>query len=248
MDIEMLQVDKKSPTPAYLQLKEQLSRAITHGRITAGEALPSERELAESLGLARMTVRRTFELLVADNLVEQRQGSGTYVLPRRLEQVVDRVLGFTDEAKALGFRAGSTLLEAGPMPTETEVAKALRLEPGSEILRITRLRTADGFPLAIQISHLVEPYTGLSLERLLALGSLYKALEADYGIYPHHARQVVSARLPSRGERLRLEMRPNVPVLALTRITFDEQGRAFEFVRSAYRGDKYQLALDLRSA
>ncbi len=38
-----------------------------------------------------------------------------------------------------------------------------------------------------------------------------------------------------------------VPLLAMERVTFDAQGRAFEYVRSAYRSDKYQMALILRA-
>ena len=74
-----LGIDKDLPTPAYLQLTEQLAAAIDRGQLTAGSALPSERGLASSLGLSRMTVRRAFEQLVYAGVVEQRQGSGTYV-------------------------------------------------------------------------------------------------------------------------------------------------------------------------
>src|SRR5690606_28658090 len=77
-----LAVDKTRPTPAYLQLSEQLTRSIEEGDLIAGSALPSERVLALDLGLSRMTVRRAFEELVAAGVVEQRQGSGTFVRPR----------------------------------------------------------------------------------------------------------------------------------------------------------------------
>ena len=83
---ELLAVDQAHPTPAYLQLQEGLRGAILRGEFAPGEALPSERDLADALGLSRMTVRRALELLVGQKLAERRQGSGTYVLPRRLEQ------------------------------------------------------------------------------------------------------------------------------------------------------------------
>lgn len=58
-----LAIDKTSPTPAYLQLKNGLAGAIASGGIRAGEALPSERELADALAISRMTVRRALEEL-----------------------------------------------------------------------------------------------------------------------------------------------------------------------------------------
>lgn len=240
-----LSIDKAHPTPAYLQLQDKLRSAILGGEFAPGEALPSERELAESLSLSRMTVRRSLELLVEQKLAERRQGSGTYVLPRRLEQTVDRVLGFGEEAKSLGFRAGSTLLESLTLPADAQVASALRLEPGTPVRRITRLRTADGAPLALQLAHLPPPYLELSADALAPSGSLYHALAERFGLIPRRARQTVSARLPSVRERELLGLPRGVPVLALERTTFGDDDAPFEFVRSAYRGDNYRLVLEL---
>ncbi|HEX7022070.1 MAG TPA: GntR family transcriptional regulator [Trueperaceae bacterium] len=245
--LQQLAIDRGSPTPAYLQLRDSLTRAIETGQIPPGEALPSERDLAKNLRLSRMTVRRAFEELVAESMVERRQGSGTYVLPKRLEQVVDRLLGFTEEARSLGFSAQSQLLEALLVPADPQVAEALEVAPQQEVMRITRLRTADGLPLAIQISHLPPRLSGISLPELARLGSLYATLKRAYGIEPYRARQVVSARTPTKPEREALAIGKDTPVLALVRTTYDTEGCAFEYVRSAYRSDKYQLALDLRA-
>ena len=237
-------VDKAHPTPAYLQLQDKLRSAILEGDIAPGEALPSERDLADALGLSRMTVRRALELLVGQKLAERRQGSGTYVLPQRLEQTVDRVLGFAEEAKTLGFEAGSTLLETLVLPADVGVAAALQLAPETPVRRVTRLRTADGAPLALQLAHLPPRYASLP-EETLASGSLYGALAEHFGLIARRARQTVSARQATPRERELLGLPRGVPVLALERTTFGADGRPFEFVRSAYRGDKYQLGLEL---
>lgn len=243
-----LAVDKASPTPAYLQLKTNLAGAIASGHIRAGEALPSERELAESLMLSRMTVRRALEELAAAGLVERRHGSGTYALPSRLEQRVDRLLGFTEEARLLGFKPGSRLLETVKIEADAQVAAALAVEPGTRILRVTRLRTADGQPLAVQESHLCPLALELPLDALERSGSLYATLAQVCGLRPHRAKQVVSARLPSQGECKRLATPKTTPILAITRVTFDASGLAFEYARSAYRSDKYGLVLELKSS
>lgn len=240
-------IDKERPTPAYLQLREQLVDAIASGALPAGSALPSERGLATSLGLSRMTVRRAFEQLVEAGLVEQRQGSGTYVRGQPLEQVIDRVLGFTDEARNLGLAPGSRMLSAGPVNADDLVATALGLELGARVLRITRLRTANGEPLALQEAHLPSAHLELSLDLLAETGSLYRTLERQFGITPARARQTIGARLPSPHECRVLGIGREVPVLALERTTSGTDDRPFEFVRSAYRGDIYRMALDLRA-
>jgi GntR family transcriptional regulator len=106
-ELSDIRVDKALPTPAYLQLRDRLAAAMDAGVLVPGSALPSERTLALALGLSRMTVRRAFEQLVTDGRVEQLHGSGTYVRNRPFEQIIDHVLGFTDEARHLGLRPNS---------------------------------------------------------------------------------------------------------------------------------------------
>lgn len=240
-------IDKRLPTPAYLQLRDQLAAAIGGGALPAGHALPSERDLALELGLSRMTVRRAFRELEHVDLVEPRHGSGTYVRARRLEQTIDHVIGYTDEARHLGFHPGTRMLELGVVMAEPDVADALRCAPGTEVLRVARLRTADDAPLALQLAFLRASLATLEAAELEGDGSLYQALARRFGVVPQRARQTITARLPTRRERLLLEIGPHDPVLGLERTTFDPDDLPFEFVRSAYRGDRYRVALDLRA-
>src|SRR5690606_6149732 len=83
---------------------------------------------------------------------------------------------------------------------------------------------------------------------LAETGSLYRTLESQFGIRPARARQTIAARLPTEHECRVLGIARSVPVLALERTTHGDDGRPFEVVRSAYRGDVYRMALDLRSA
>ena len=245
--MHQLRVDKAQPKPAYLQLRDGLERAIRSGAYPPGSALPSERELSEAVGLSRMTVRRALEELAAERLVEQRRGSGTFVLGRRVDQPADVLLGFTEEARLLGFRPGSVLFEARTVRAEEEVAAALRLEPGARVLRVIRLRTADDEPLALQTSHLAPPYDALSIDVLKRSASLYQTLGEQYGVTPAGAEQSISARLPTGHECEMLAIDATTPVLAMERTTFDAHGVPFEYVLSAYRSDRYRVLLRLRA-
>lgn len=246
MKLNDIQIDKALPTPAYLQLKDRLGHAIDRGLLRPGRALPSERSLATSLGLSRMTVRRAFEELVRDGRVEQRQGSGTYVRGQPLEQIIDRVVGFTDEARHLGLRPGARLIKVETVAADASTATALLVKSGEQVLRVTRLRTADDEPLALQEAYLPPHLLGLSIPALESSGSLYGSLEQQFGIRPVRARQTIGARLPTRAEIAALGIAREVPVLALERTTYGADERPFEYVRSAYRGDRYRMALDLR--
>lgn len=246
-ELSDIRVDKALPTPAYLQLRDRLAAAIDDGLLVPGSALPSERALALTLGLSRMTVRRAFEQLVKDGRVEQLHGSGTYVRSRPLEQIIDHVFGFTEEARHLGLQPTSRLIRAEHVPADTAAAAALQLELGGAVLRITRLRSTNDEPLAVQEAHLPTALIGLSIAVLERSGSLYGTLEEQFGIRPARARQTIGARLPTRAEVAVLGIGHDVPVLALERTTYDTGGTPFEYVRSAYRGDRYRMALNLRT-
>jgi len=72
-------IDQKSEVPAYRQLISAITRLIQDGGLTKGEKLPPERDLAQSTGLSRGTVKKAYEELERDGFVSVIQGSGTYV-------------------------------------------------------------------------------------------------------------------------------------------------------------------------
>jgi DNA-binding transcriptional MocR family regulator len=74
-----IEIDRESKTPVYIQISDQLRRQIITGEIPAGRRLPSERKLAECLGVNRTTVLNAFEVLKSENLLEAAIGSGTVV-------------------------------------------------------------------------------------------------------------------------------------------------------------------------
>ena len=81
-DLPFLQVDRSEGTPLARQLFVRLREAIEQGRITNGFRLPSTRDLARDLGVARNTVLTAYDLLAAHGLAESRIGAGTLVTDR----------------------------------------------------------------------------------------------------------------------------------------------------------------------
>jgi GntR family transcriptional regulator len=238
-------LDRDGPVPIFEQIKERLERAIASGELTAHGRIPSERELSAQYRVSRMTIRQALGALVRSGALYSRSGKGTFVAERKIEQPLQRLTSFTEDMRARGLRPSSRLLGAERVAAQLEVAHALGLQSGSQLIRIRRLRLANDEPLAIEASHLPDVLFPGLLERDLS-GSLYEVLHRDYGVTLSSARQAIEASAATDEERELLALPADVPVLRIRRLTFDAGGSAVEFVMAVYRGDRYQLQVELR--
>jgi len=94
---------------------EQILQVVRLGLVPGGERLPAERDLAERLGISRVTLREVLKVLQDQGLVESRRGryGGTFVLPRTEvpgEQELRRRVAEVDIEDVLRFRE---VLEVG---------------------------------------------------------------------------------------------------------------------------------------
>lgn len=76
-------LERGSSVPISRQIAEQLRSQCLSGTLTAGDKLPSVRELAQQLAVNVNTVFRIYERLAAEGLIELRHGDGTYVCPKQ---------------------------------------------------------------------------------------------------------------------------------------------------------------------
>jgi GntR family transcriptional regulator / MocR family aminotransferase len=74
-----LALEAQASEPLHRQVYRELARLILAGRLAAGSRLPSSRDLARELGVARNTVLAALDQLASEGYVEGRRGSGTYV-------------------------------------------------------------------------------------------------------------------------------------------------------------------------
>jgi GntR family transcriptional regulator len=235
------QLSEASPTPLYLQLAEIIRDQVRDGEIRTGDALPSERELSESIGISRVTVRKSLDVLLREGLLSRKHGSGTYIAPR-IEQPAALLSGFSAEMAIRGHEASSIWVErASGLPTPDE-AMALALSLDQPVHRLTRVRMADGEPLAIERA--VIPASALtSLDEVAA--SLYAALEAR-GMKPVRGLQRLQASLATAPEAKLLSIPVGAAILRIERRGFLPNGTPVEFTRSAYRGDRYDFVVEVR--
>jgi GntR family transcriptional regulator len=215
---------------------ERYLRTLVEGA-SPGDPLPSEAELCERFSVSRMTVRQALAELTNDGLVERRRGQGTFVAHRPVHRRPGVFLSFTEEMNRRGVRATSRLLAAGMDEPRRSEALDLGLAPDSEVVRISRVRLADGVPVALEDAALV-PELREVLEEDLGGGSLHSALERR-GVVATRATGTITARLARAGETELLDLAPQSALLVELRILFDQDGRVFERTETRYVADRY---------
>ena len=126
-----MELHRESKIPLYQQIKDAIRLQIEAGDWRPGQQIPSEPELSEGLGVARGTVRNAITELVHEGWLERRQGDGTYVTRRSLEQRLMGFYSFAREARERGQELTSRVLEWTTVRCSEGLAAAWSSRPAS---------------------------------------------------------------------------------------------------------------------
>lgn len=242
------QIDHRSPTPKWTQLRDiLLSRLETGSEVDS--PIPSERELGAEFGLSRMTVRQAVDALVQEGRLYRVPGRGTFVAQPKLVMPLT-LTSFTEDMRARGHVPGAVDLGRREVPAAAALAASLGLEPGDRVVVVERLRTADGEPMAIERAHLPALLVPGLLDAPLT-DSLYAVLRERYGLHLETGEQTIEAVPAPDADAELLHVPRASPVLRLVRRSFATPtagpARPVEHVVSTYRGDRYSLRVALSS-
>jgi GntR family transcriptional regulator len=230
--------------PKYYQVKRQLLEFTA--TLDPGSPVPPERELARSYGTSRTTVRQALAELVVEGRLLRMQGKGTFVATPKVAQLLE-LTSYTEGMRAHGLHPETKILDIGYVSADDQLAALLGIRTGGRVLRVHRLRLADGEPMSIDTSHLPgRRFPGLrrALERQLA--SLYETLRITYGIQLAEAEETIETVLADPHDARLLGVDPGLPLLLLSRHAFDVAGEPVEWAQSWYRGDRYKFVTRLR--
>jgi GntR family transcriptional regulator len=226
--------------PKGEQLREIMSELIATQE--PGASLPSERELAERYGIARMTVRTELDRLVADGLVYRIHGRGTFVAAPRVTQAMT-LSSFSEDMRGRGLAPGSRVLACDVVIATTAVAVRLELADATRVIRIHRVRTADGEPMAVEEAFLpADRFAGLD-QADLEHGSLFELLEDQWGVQLATGEQCVVAISFDATQAHLLGVEPGDAGLQFQTTGRDGAGTPIYTAWTWYRGDRYEIRL-----
>jgi GntR family transcriptional regulator len=115
----MITIELDSPEPLFSQLVIQIKKAIEKKELSAGDALPSIRQLANDLDLNSKTVAKAYRLLERDKVIETKGYRGTFVHPDALDNVL---FDLNEWLNAQVQLAVNTFRQAGATDSEIRIA------------------------------------------------------------------------------------------------------------------------------
>ena len=172
-------------TPGHVSIARWLAELIDRGDLVPGDRLPREVELAELLGVSRMTLRQALSTLESHGTLERKTGrtGGTFVREARIDCDLTGLAGFTEQMRRANLRAGARVVLADAVAANATWRVPWVCGAARPCTRSSACGTARREPLALERSYFpFEPFPDLLSQRLT--GSLYGLLERVYGMGP----------------------------------------------------------------
>ncbi len=225
--------------PVYDQIRRAILGQIRAGTWSPGYRLPSEADLCDHFGTARMTVSRAVRSLTEDGLVVRRRRAGSFVAqpdaPAALLQIVD----MASAIPARGQRYGYHCLGSNTLPAGEAVARQMRLLQGARVQHVCCLHTADNAVVEYE-------------ERWINLALLPDAAQADFSEEGPgswllrktpwtEAEHTISAINANRSLATALGVAAGTACLVLERRTFQDEN-VVTLARLTHPGDRHVMS------
>lgn len=226
-------------------IREDIEEYIdTHGLIPH-ESLPSERELAETLHVNRVSLRRALEQMAGEDRVYTIRGHGTFVSPPKFLEQTTTHISFTDSWRNEGHRVRSEVLRFTEEEANLKVSQTLSVPLGSPVFELRRLRLIDETPVAIETSYLLASVCpGLTAFNFSGELSLYSTLSQRYGIrITRQQQRLRTTRLTQEEARL-MGCATGQSAFYMVAAGYGDDGIPVEHSVAITRADRYAIASD----
>lgn len=239
-------IDNSLPTPLYHQIFLVLRDRIRSGQYALGAVLPGEQELAKIFDVSRITVKRAMNELAAHGLVSRHRGRGTVVMFNAGVPVVQgRFDTLFDALRRMGLETEVELLDLEEIPADAELADAMGLSSGEPVQRAVRLRRLEGDTFSYLLTHvpmeIAKDFSRDDLQREPLLALLERSGAAAVA-----ADQTITAVAAEPHIAGALKVAPGSPLLKITRIMRDRDGRAVQHITAYYRPERFRYHMRLQ--
>ncbi|MDH2429277.1 GntR family transcriptional regulator [Sphaerisporangium sp. TRM90804] len=256
-ELSLPELDPTSDRAVFRQIADHIREAIEQGTLAEGDKVPSEAQLMQHYGVARMTIRNALQVLQSEGLTVAEHGRGVFVRShppvRRLAS--DRFArrhrqegkaAFIAETEGAGGKPSVDSIRITEEEAPADVATLLGLAEDARVIRRSRRYLINGQPVETAVSYIpAEIAMGTRIaEPDSGPGGIYARLE-ELGYRLDHFVEDIRSRMPLREEMRALRLAPGVPVFRLVRTAYTTDGKAVEVCDTVMSSDAYVLSYEL---
>ena len=250
-------LDPASDRAVFRQIADHLRAAIERGKLKPGDKIPSEAQLMDHYGVARMTTRNALQLLQSEGLLVAEHGRGVFV---RTRPAVTRLASdrfarrhrqggkaaFIIETETAGGTPSVDSIRIREQRAPADIAERLGLTNPATVISRARRYLINDHPVETAVSYIPAE---IGRDTAIALpnpgpGGIYARLE-ELGYPLDHFTEEIRSRMPLRDEARSLRLAPGVPVFWLIRTAFTTSGQAVEVCDTIMSADAYVLSYQL---
>jgi GntR family transcriptional regulator len=233
-------LDRASTVPLWSQLADDLRSRAAAGEFA--QRFPTDADLVRTYGVSRHTAREAVRVLRQEGLLERYRGRGSFLTPPKYEQPLGYVSSLFRWLESNGVDQHSKVL-ALDVRASPEVAAMLGLPDLAPLVHVSRLRLADGEPIARDEGWLPYPDAEGLLTADFSHTALYEELAHRCGITIDATTERIEAIVPNAEQRDALDLHKGVACLCVTRLGWTGD-RLVEFRRTLLRADRVILVAD----
>lgn len=233
----------KPAQPRYAWLRERILKDITSGKYPVGSLLPPEKQLAETYGVSRHTVREATRKLADSGQISRQPGRGTVVCSVTEPSPYVAGLGTAEDLVAYTSATRLEVLRSRHLVADGDLAQALGCEEGSRWLEVEAFRHAieGAAPISFTRVYLRPEFADIVMRLRGRHMSIYSMLEQHHGQKIHAVRQQIEAALmPAPAARL-LGVPARSPALHMRRAYLDSAGRVLAVSANLYAAERFRL-------
>lgn len=228
----------------YAVIKEDIIEKIKIGELNPGDKIESESVLKKKYNVSAITVRKAFSDLITEGYLYAVQGLGTFVAKKQMIRGLTSI-SFSDELVQQGYDVDMKVISVEEV-IDSQISKHLDLEAKQSVVRVERIRIADGAPIAHQVSYISSELLSLEqVQRIYEVKSFYKVL-ADYDLLPTMANETYSVKQMPMNISSHLEVDSGDSSFYVERFAMSETNEIIEYGQTYFNKDWYSVTVNIK--
>src|SRR5499426_4759443 len=236
--------DLASGVSLWRRIADELEQSIARGTFKPGSRLPGEVDIAARFGVNRHTVRRAIAALAQRGLVRAERGSGTFIEQRRIPYPIRPRTRFSEIVGSAGHAVSGRLISHTVEHADVEVARRLKLKPGTPALRLELLRHADRIPVCAACTWL-EAQRFPDAARVYSSSNSITRMLSYFGVRTYTRKSTrVTAAIAQAADAAALRIALGRPMLVVDSIDVDAGGAPVLTTHARFAADRLELVIE----